>query len=141
MVVQLFFYGLLVILASSRGKSCWVEDRDGREEREIYFLFNIILFFNLFYFIRLYVKIKIRMFFAIYASPRYAERQCLWDNLSSIANLHSLPWAIAGDFNEILMSDDKFGGRIVNINRALRFQDCLDNCKMLDIEFTGPHFT
>ena len=39
------------------------------------------------------------------------------------------------------MSDDKFGGRIVNINRALRFQDCLDNCKMLDIEFTGPRFT
>lgn len=25
------------------------------------------------------------LFFAIYASPRYAERQLLWDNLSSIA--------------------------------------------------------
>ena len=49
----------------------------------------------------------------------------------------SLPWAITGDFNEILMSDDKFGGRNVNINRALRFQDCLDNCKMLDIGFTS----
>ena len=81
------------------------------------------------------------MFSAIYASPRYAKRQFLQDNLSSIANLHSLPWAIVGDFNEILMSDDKFGGRTVNINRALRFQDCLDNCKMLDIEFTGPRFT
>ena len=76
-MVQLFFYGLLVILASSRGKSCWVEDRDGREEREIYFLFNIILLCNLFYFIILYVKIKIRMFSAIYASPRYAKRQFL----------------------------------------------------------------
>ena len=78
------------------------------------------------------------LFSTIYASPRYAERQLFWDNLSTIANLHSLPWAIAGDFNEILMSDDKFGGRNVNINRALRFQDCLDNCKMQDIGFTSP---
>ena len=48
---------------------------------------------------------------------------------------------MGGDLNEILMSDDKFGGRIVNINRALRFRDCLDNCKMLDIGFTGPRST
>ena len=81
------------------------------------------------------------MFSAVYASPRYAKRQLLWDNLSTIANLHSLSWAIASDFNEILMSDDKFGDRTININRALRFQDCLDNCKMLDIRFTGPRFT
>jgi len=81
------------------------------------------------------------LFSAVYASPRYAKRQLLWDNLSTIANLHSLSWAIASDFNEILMSDDKFGDRTININRALRFQDCLDNCKMLDIGFTGPRFT
>ena len=28
---------------------------------------------------------------AIYASPRYAERQLLWENLKSMANLHSMP--------------------------------------------------
>ena len=31
------------------------------------------------------------LFSTIYASPRYAERQLFWDNLSTIANLHSLP--------------------------------------------------
>ena len=47
---------------------------------------------------------------AIYASPKYAERHFLWDNLSTVAGLHSLPWVIAGDFNEVLLGEDKYGG-------------------------------
>ncbi|XP_075663106.1 uncharacterized protein LOC142632618 [Castanea sativa] len=44
-------------------------------------------------------------------SPRNAERQVLWNNLMKLAELHSLPWVIAGDFNEPLLDEDKFGGR------------------------------
>lgn len=58
---------------------------------------------------------------AIHASPRYAERQLLWDNLSMVAGLQSLPWVIARDFNEMLFGDDKFGGNPVSISRALKF--------------------
>ena len=78
---------------------------------------------------------------AIYTSPRYAERCLLWDNLSKVAELHTLPWIIAGDFNEVLMGEDKFGGRLVKIFRAINFQDCLNNCGMIDPGFFGPHFT
>ena len=39
------------------------------------------------------------------------------------------------------MGDDKFGGRSVNIGRAMRFQKCLDNCRMMDSGFTGPRYT
>lgn len=56
----IYFYGLLVILASSKGKSCRVKERDDKEERKICFI-NIILLCSLSYFIGLYVKIKIRM--------------------------------------------------------------------------------
>ncbi|XP_075667401.1 uncharacterized protein LOC142636989 [Castanea sativa] len=56
---------------------------------------------------------------AIYASPRYAERRLLWENLESVATLHSMPWVIAGDFNEVLMGEDKFDGCSVNISGAL----------------------
>ena len=52
-----------------------------------------------------------------------------------------MPWIIAGDFNEVLMGDDKFGGRLVNLGRALWFQECLDNCSMIDIGFSGPRYT
>lgn len=32
-----------------------------------------------------------------------------------VASLHSIPWVIADDFNEVLMGDDKFDGNSVNI--------------------------
>ena len=57
----------------------------------------------------------------IYANPRFVERLLLWENLMAVSMLHSLPWVIAGDFNEVLMGEDKYGGRPVNISRALRF--------------------
>ena len=74
---------------------------------------------------------------AIYASPRLVERKILWGNLKTVAHLHSLPWLMLGDFNEVLCAEDKFGGNHINLNRALEFKDCLDECNMLDFGFCG----
>lgn len=65
----------------------------------------------------------------------------MWDNLSKVAELHTLPWIIAGDFNEVLLDEEKFGGRPICISRALKFQDCLNNCGMIDLGFSSPWFT
>ena len=46
-----------------------------------------------------------------------------------------------GDFNEVLCGEDKFGRNQVNLNRALEFKECLDECNMLDLGFTGPKYT
>ena len=81
------------------------------------------------------------IFTAVYASPRIMERWVLWDNLAKVADLHSKPWIIAGDFNEPLVGDDKFGGRPVNINRALMFKDCLDKCNIVDMGFNRSRYT
>ena len=77
----------------------------------------------------------------IYASPRIAERKILWENLTQVAQLHNMPWLLLGDFNEVLSSEDKFGGRSINLNRALDFKECLDTCSLLDLGFSGPKFT
>ncbi|XP_030958322.1 uncharacterized protein LOC115980181 [Quercus lobata] len=77
----------------------------------------------------------------VYASPRYAERRLLWDNLSRVAELHTLPWIIAGDFNKILLGEDKLGGRPINISKAVNFQECLNICGMIDLGFSGPRYT
>ena len=82
-----------------------------------------------------------RLLSTIYTSSRLAEWRLLWDNLETVAGLHSLSWVIASDFNEVLMSENKFGGNAMSISRALRFQECLDTCKMIDIGFVGPLFT
>ena len=48
---------------------------------------------------------------------------------------------MAGDFNEPLLDEDKFGGREVSINRSPLFKDCLDRCSMMDLGFLGPRYT
>lgn len=78
---------------------------------------------------------------AIYASPKYSGRRLLWNNLALAASLHNLPWVMLGDFNEILSSNEKFGGLLVNVSRALKFKCSLDTCGMLDLGFHGPKFT
>ncbi|XP_075658740.1 uncharacterized protein LOC142628551 [Castanea sativa] len=95
----------------------------------------------------IHVSVKVRpsdsecIFSAVYASPRFNERCVLWNNLVNVASLHSSPWIIAGDFNEVLADDEKYGGRVVNANRALLFKDCLDARNMVDLGFSGPRFT
>ncbi|XP_028109543.1 uncharacterized protein LOC114308200 [Camellia sinensis] len=81
------------------------------------------------------------LFSAIYASPTFNSRRLLWENLTSLADSHNTPWLIMGDFNELLTSLDKFGGRPINLSRALKFKECMDHCGMLDLGFSGPKFT
>lgn len=81
------------------------------------------------------------VFSAVYASPKLVERSILWDNLGKVAKSHTLPWVIAGDFNEPLFANEKFGGRHVFINKALLFKECLDTCNMIDLGFLGPRYT
>ena len=49
------------------------------------------------------------MFTAVYASPRTTERHILWNNLAKVSDLHNMLQVVAGDFNEPLIGEDKFG--------------------------------
>lgn len=75
------------------------------------------------------------------ASLRFAERRLLWENLEVVFKLHSLPWMIAGNFNEVVMGEDKFGGKPVNVSKAICFQECSNSCRMIDIGFSRAQFT
>lgn len=88
----------------------------------------------------IHVLVKVRscnlnlVFTAVYARPRHRERCMLWNNLSTVANTHNLPWVIAGDFKELLSSYENFGGRPISMSRAISFKKCLDVCNMADLE-------
>ena len=78
---------------------------------------------------------------AVYASPRFHKRCVLWNNFKNAASLHDKPWVIVGDFNEVLLEGDKYGGRSISSSRSLVFKECLDYCSMVDMGFVGPRFT
>uniref|UniRef100_A0A2N9HWM2 CCHC-type domain-containing protein n=1 Tax=Fagus sylvatica TaxID=28930 RepID=A0A2N9HWM2_FAGSY len=81
------------------------------------------------------------LFSAIYASPSFESYLELWDHLASFAATHSLPWLVAGDFNEILSSNEKFSATPASQRRMSAFRDCLNMCNLLDLGFNGPRFT
>ncbi|GKU90595.1 hypothetical protein SLEP1_g4575 [Rubroshorea leprosula] len=81
---------------------------------------------------------------AIYASPQFANRKILWDNLCAMfvaVSALNLPWLIIGDFNEKLSNTDKKGGNSISQAKARAFKNCLDTCNMMDLGFIGPKFT
>ena len=78
---------------------------------------------------------------AIYASPRFADRLVLWNNLKLIADSHNLPWAVMGDFNDMVSQEEKFGGNPICHTRVRAYMNCMDYCHLLDLGFSGPKFT
>ena len=78
---------------------------------------------------------------AIYSNPRFEERCILCNNLRMIANMHDLPWALMGDFNEVMFDDEKFGRNPICQRKVRAIKECMDDCNMMDLGFSGPKYT
>ena len=55
--------------------------------------------------------------------------------------MHDLPWAFMGDFNEVLSAKEKCGGNPICQRRVSAIKECMDECRMMDLGFTGPIYT
>ncbi|KAK4708563.1 hypothetical protein R3W88_029488 [Solanum pinnatisectum] len=83
-------------------------------------------------------------FSVIYTSTNSYKRITLWNNLEDINSSFTGPWLIAGDFNEILGQQDKWGGgggRKINSRRSSKFWNYLNNCNLIDLEFKRCKYT
>ena len=95
----------------------------------------------------IHVSVKVRgsnslwLLSAIYASSRRSERRILWENLKIIADHHNLPWVMLGDFNDILNTEEKWGGNSPSNSRMSEFRNCINACNMIDLGLSGPKFT
>ena len=58
-----------------------------------------------------------------------------------IANMHDMPCSLMGDFNKVLFDDEKFGGNPIYQKRARAIKECMDDCHMMDLGFSGPKYT
>lgn len=64
-----------------------------------------------------------------------------WDLLHTLAAQTSLPWLVAGDFNEILSNADNSGGPPRGNAPMARFHVALVDCGLFDMGFVGSRFT
>ena len=51
-------------------------------------------------------------FIGVYASPKDGIRKMQWKDLERKINGWGEKWIMAGDFNDIVSNDDKWGGRL-----------------------------
>ncbi|KAL9236113.1 hypothetical protein vseg_010817 [Gypsophila vaccaria] len=76
----------------------------------------------------------------VYAFNGLQARLPLWNNLKRIATSIRGPWAVAGDFNNVLSVTERVGGA-VSQSEIEPFRDCLEVCGLVDIYSTGALFT
>ena len=76
-----------------------------------------------------------------YGNPISSQRCHGWTLLRRLAGLSSLPWLVGGDFNEILMLDEKLGGGGRQESLMANFRTALADCGLKDLGYLGPKFT
>lgn len=81
------------------------------------------------------------LFTALYAKPMESMKAWLWQQLLQMSHEISVPWMLAGDFNEIASVDEKSGGAPASYSRCRKFKDWIEECKLIDLGYLGPKFT
>lgn len=64
-----------------------------------------------------------------------------WNKLCQLNNKFNLPWICAGDFNEIVRSSEKLGESNKRQTQMQLFQDVIDECGFLKLNFVSSPFT
>ena len=80
-------------------------------------------------------------FTAIYGSPTPSLRERLWTDLKGIRTNSSGSWFLAGDFNAVLFSDERKGGRSSLRSGNKSFVNFVAEHSLIDLGFSGPKYT
>ncbi|OMO64558.1 hypothetical protein CCACVL1_21676 [Corchorus capsularis] len=80
-------------------------------------------------------------FTGFYGNPDTSRRVDSWCLLRQLHGSNSMPWAIGGDFNEILSCDEKVGGPPRPSWQVQNFRDAIDDCDLDLLPVVGPEMT
>jgi hypothetical protein len=76
-----------------------------------------------------------------YGNPVCARRAESWDLLKFLNTCHPIPWMCAGDFNEVVMQEEKEGSNLRKESQLTGFREALEVCRLGDLGFFGSPFT
>ncbi|XP_059444796.1 uncharacterized protein LOC132176566 [Corylus avellana] len=77
----------------------------------------------------------------VYAPHSLQDRNTFWTNLTRVGSSFDGPWLLLGDFNAILSSADKRGGRSFGSPSHFDFVDFVHSNALVDLGFVGNKFT
>jgi hypothetical protein len=77
----------------------------------------------------------------VYGEPKRDQRHHFWDLLHQIRSEWEGPWICCVDFDEALSHDEHVGAHDRSETQMSLFGDCLDDCGLFDLSFSGPKFT
>ena len=86
-------------------------------------------------------KENVWRFTSFYGAPKTQHHMESWNLLQDLNNRFSVPWLCGGDFNELLKSHEKLGGRLRPYGQMQKFREALDECGLFDLGFVGNKFT
>ena len=80
-------------------------------------------------------------FAGFYGFPETRNHMESWNKIRWLHQKSSLPWICAGNFNEILKSHEKVGGKPRPNGQMQEFRDVLDECGFIVMGYLGTKFT
>jgi exonuclease III len=76
-----------------------------------------------------------------YGHPVTGRRHESWALLKHLKQFQPIPWVCIGDFNEILVQEEKTGVVHRKERQMGQFRDALDTCNLRDLGFIGARYT
>ncbi|XP_074300078.1 uncharacterized protein LOC141631285 [Silene latifolia] len=76
----------------------------------------------------------------VYAFNGITEREPLWANIKRFRPPSTIPWVLGGNFNCVLLAEERLGGSF-NLAEAEPFQQCLEDCEVMDLQASGSFYT
>jgi hypothetical protein len=80
-------------------------------------------------------------FIGVYGEAQADRKHRTWQQLKDLYVDPAKPWMCAGDFNEILFSHDKEGGRQRSQQSMDKFRETLEHYRQSDLGYEGDTFT
>ena len=78
---------------------------------------------------------------AIYGFNYLEQRRDLWHDLEAINKTQQGPWCLIGDFNNVLKTNDRVGGKMVCEKEYKDLRTMMDNTGLAEMDSKGDYYT